>query len=112
MNLSVWTDTPFDDEDAFADFALVHGLAHDKFAEVMYPLGFVYTTYPLYDTPNYDRDWLMTHQQEHESIFAQLGLTGLPDLATVDLKKNDEYDDWMEQHQLIHEQINSFLGIT
>ena len=112
MNLAPWTDTPFDDEDAFDDFQLVHGLAHDKIAAVMYPLGFVYTTYPLYETPNYNIDWLLTHQEEHQSIFAQLGMTGLPDLASVDLKKDEEYQDWMLLHQQVHQQINSFLGIT
>lgn len=78
----------------------------------MYAQDLAYTTYPLYDTPDYDRDWLLNHMQEHQSIFAKLGLTGLPDLATVDLKKEGEFVDWMFQHQLIHEQINSALSIT
>lgn len=112
MNLGPWVDTPFDDADAFGDFQLVHGLAHDQFASVMYQQGKVYTTYPLMDAPSENKDWLLTHQQEHESIYAQLGLTGLPDLATVDLRKDDEYETWMQLHTQIHAQINATLGIT
>lgn len=112
MNISPWTDTPFDEPDAFADFALSHGLAHDKIAAVMYGNGNTYVTYPLYDTVTYERDWLLDHQAEHESIYSLLGLSGLPDLATVDMKKPDEYSDWLLQHQQVHVVLNSVLGIT
>lgn len=112
MNISPWTDTPFDDSDAFDDFALVHGMSHEKIAAVMFNAGSVYTTYPLLDTPDYDRNWLVTHQQEHQSIYNLLGLSGLPDLATVDLKKEDEFYDWLLAHQQIHTIINANLGIA
>lgn len=112
MNISPFTDTPFGDEDAFSDFQLVHGLSHDKIAAVMYAQDLTYTTYPLMDSPDYDRDWLLTHQEEHQSIFNRLGLSGLPDLATVDLKKEGEYSDWMFLHQQVHQAINAALGIT
>ncbi len=112
MNLTPFSDNPFDDDDAFKDFGLAHGLAHDKIAAVMYDAGFFYEAYPLYDARANDRDWLLTHQQEHQSIFAQLGLNGLPDLATVDLRNEDEWEDWNDQHAQIHERINAFLGIV
>lgn len=111
-SIAPWTDTPFDDVDAFADFALNHGLSHDKIASVMYGNGNTFITYPLYDTTTYEHDWLLDHQAEHESIYAQLGLTGLPDLATVDMKKQDEYQTWLLQHQQVHQLINATLGIT
>lgn len=112
MNLSPFSDLPFDDEDAFADFQLAHGLAHDRIAAAMYALSKVYNTYPLMEEPSKDKDWLLTHQSEHESIFTLLGMTGLPDLTTVDLSKQDEFDDWMLLHRQIHERINATLGIT
>lgn len=112
MNIAPWVDTPFDDADAFGDFQMVHGLAHDDIASVMYQLNNVYTTYPLMDATTENKDWLLTHQQEHASIYALLGLTGLPDLATVDLRKDDEYTDWLNLHNQIHTVINATLGIT
>lgn len=112
MNLSPFSDAPFDDADAFADFQLVHGLAHERIAEVMYENSLFYITYPLMDNPQQDTDWLLNHQSEHESIFSRLNMTGLPDLATVDLSKEDEYFDWQNLHREIHERINKTLGIA
>ena len=112
MNLSPFSDMEFDDERAFEDFQLSHGLAHQKIAQVMFGNSNFYTTYPLFETPGQDRNWLLVHQAEHQSIFNLLGMTGLPDLATVDLKDEDQFDDWMQQHDDVHRRINAALGIV
>lgn len=112
MNISPWTDIPFDDDDAFRDFQLVHGLSHDRIAAVMYGTSKFYQTYPLYDTPREDSGWKLDHQTEHQSIFTLLALTGLPDLATVDFDKQDEFENWMLLHQQVHQRINAALGIV
>lgn len=103
---------PFGDEGAFADFQMVHGLSHDRIAAVMYGNSDFYETYPLYNAPNEDPDWLLVHQQEHESIYRLLDLNGLPDLATVDFQNEDEFSDWLLLHQIVHERINAQLGIV
>lgn len=111
-SVSVWQDTPFDDKEAFDDFILVHAIVHDKIAAVMYGQDLQYTTYPLLDTPDYNRDWMLTHQQEHQSIYNLLGLSGLPDFATTDLSEEGPYQDFMLLHTQVHQQIGLALGIT
>lgn len=112
MNLSPWTDIPFKDDDAFLDFQMAHALAHIKIAQVMYGLGSTYSVYPLMETPKSDADWKLNHQSEHESIYFDLGLTGVPDLSTVDFNDEGEFNDWMLLHQQVHQFINSTLNIT
>lgn len=112
MNIAIFTDAPFDDQDAFRDFQLSHGIAHDQIAKTMFAQGLQYGTYPLYETPREDKSWLLDHQTEHESIYYLLGLTGMPDLATVSFDKQDEYEDWMLLHQQVHSLINDTLGIN
>ena len=112
MNLSPFQDTPFGDEDAFEAFQLAHGLAHAKIAQTMFNTSKFYNVYPLFDTPDYDRDWKLFHYTEHQSIFNLLDMSDLPDLATVDFNKQDEYEDWMLQHTLVHARINIALGIA
>ena len=73
---------PFDDQDAFEDFQLAHALAHDSIAQSMFANSLIYNAYPLDETPRWDKDWLETHQQEHQSIFFLLDMTGLPDLVS------------------------------
>lgn len=112
MNIAVWTDTPFDDADAFLDFQLAHVLAHDRIAQVLYSGSGFYQTYPLYDENHGDAGWKLDHQTEHESIFTLLQMDGLPDLTTVDFDKRDEFENWMLLHQQVHERINNALGIV
>lgn len=112
MNLSPLSIIPFDDPEAFEDFSLAHGMAHQKIAEVMYAQDLQYDTYPLMDTPDKDTDWKLTHYTEHQSIYFLLELAGLPDLATVDFHKEDEFNDWFFQHQQVHAIINAALGIV
>ena len=112
MNLSPFSDLPFGDDDAWDDFSLAHSLAHDKIAQVMYSNSNYYETYPLEETPQHDRNWLLNHQSEHQSIFSLLNLTGLPDLSTVDFAKQDEFEDWVFLHSQIHTTINAQLGIV
>lgn len=112
MNISPWSDTPFDDPDAFADFLMVHGLSHDRIAQVMYANSDNYTVYPLYDSPHDNHDWALTHYSEHQSIFELLDLTGLPDLASVNFDDEEEFETWMQLHQQVHERINTELGIV
>jgi len=112
MNLSPFQDTEFGDSEAFEAFQLAHGIAHEKIAQVMLNSVLIYNVYPLFDTPDYDRDWKLFHYTEHQSIFNLLHLTNLPDLATVDFNKQDEFEDWMSQHTFVHARINAALGIV
>jgi hypothetical protein len=110
MNLSPFVDTPFDDPDAWDAFELAHGAAHEKVFSVLSSLGKSLNHYPLFDLQE-NTDWKLIHQSEHESIFRLLGLTGLPDLTSIDLDKQEEFEDWMAYHAQVHARINAFLGI-
>lgn len=111
MNITPFIDTPFDDDDAWEAFTLSHGMAHEKYYEVMFAAGYQFPHYPVFDLSE-NADWKLIHQQEHDGIFRSLGLTGLPDLATVDLSKQDEFEDWLAYHGQVHARINAALGIT
>lgn len=112
MNVRPWCDTPFDDDDAFADFTLVLGLAHERIAQVMFANSLFYKTYPLMDWKPENRDTIQNLQQELGSIFGLLNLSGLPDFSGVDLKKQDEFEDFMLQLQQVETTINAQLGIV
>lgn len=112
MNIEPFQDTPFGDDEAFEAFQLAHGLAHERIASVMIGLGNNYNTYPLYDTPDTDRDWKLFHYIEHQSIYHLLKLDNLPDLSTVNFDDEGEFTDWMQMHTLVHTRINATLGIV
>lgn len=112
MNVAPFTDCPFDDSDAFADFALVLGLAHERIAQVMFANSLFYKTYPLIDWKPENRDTIQNLQQELGSIYSLLNLNGLPDFSGVDLKKQDEFEDFMLQIKGVETTINAQLGIT
>ena len=112
MNVAPWADTPPGDEEAFSDFTLVLGLAHNRIAAVMFENSLVYATYPIMDGTIGNTDWLQNLQQELQSIFTLLDLTGLPDFSGVDLRKDDEFEDFMLQLQQVEARINATLGIS
>ena len=112
MNLAPFTATPFDDPSAFQDFTLALGLSHERIAQVMFQNSFFYKTYPLMDWPDATQDTLQNLQQELGSIYSLLNLNGLPDFSSVDLKKEDEFEDFMLQLQQVESRINMTLGIT
>jgi hypothetical protein len=111
MNLSPFVDTPFEDPEAWEAFELAHGASHEKIFQVLAKLGKPLNHYPLFDLQE-NTDWKLIHQQEHQSIFNLLGLTGLPDMTSMDLDKRDEFEDWMAYHAQVHARINAALGIT
>lgn len=111
MNISPFTDIPYDDQDAQADFLMVNQLALDRIAQRMYAAGLVYNTYPHADPPGVDQDWMLNIQTELESIFTLLEITGLPDFSSSDWHKEDEFNDWMLSYRQVIERVNAILGI-
>jgi hypothetical protein len=112
MNLSPFSDLPFCDEESWDDYQLAHGMAHQKIYDVLYSQSKFFLYHPLFDTPLHDRNWLLDHQQEHQSHFLLLGLTGMPDLITVNFENENEFLDWHLLHAQVHTLINSKLGIV
>lgn len=112
MNLEAFQDIPFDDHEAFEDFRLSLQMNHDKIAQVMFAAGQLYKTYPLIDSPEHSKDWQQNLQQELQSIFTLRNLTGLPDFASVDLDRQDDFEDFMQLLINVERQVNQNLGIV
>lgn len=103
---------PFGNEQEYRDFLLYHQLDHDLIYQSIIGSGLQFQKYPLMDAryPT-DTDWLNNHQLEHQEIYDVLGLSGLPDLSSVDFTKQDQFEAWHDLHRDVHTLINNTLGI-
>ena len=110
-DLTIFSDTEYDDKSAWEDFLLANSMAHAVTAKTFEQLGHTPQFYPMTSFEN-EKDWLAFHNDVHQSEFAILGFTSMPDLSDVDLTNKEEYADWMNQHSLIHMYINQILNIT
>lgn len=105
-------DIPFDSEQDYRVFLLDHAEIHDRIYAAIIDAGKSMLKFPLTDAafPN-DTDWLNNHQLEHQQMFDILGLSGLPDLSSVDFTKNEQFQDWHDQHRNLHTLISANLGV-
>jgi len=110
--LSPIFDIPFESDKDWKVWMLDHSLQHDIIFSKLTTLGKAIVKFPLIEAkePN-DKDWANNHQLEHDAIYTVLGLAGMPDLASSDLTKKDEWEAWQQLHQDVHAQINLTLGI-
>ena len=117
MNIEVIGLVPYGDSDSLTTFLGEHTIAHNGIDEAMIDLlGIDPINVPLETNIEQflggrNTDWLLTHYQVHTNISAILGLTGLPDLADVDLKDEQQFYDWMDAHNAEHQKINLILGL-
>lgn len=111
MNLAPFQDILYDDEEAFDDFALALQLNHNRIAQVEFAASKFYKTYPLADVGSNKKDWQQNLQQELQSIFTLNNMTGLPDLASADLDREDDFNDWMQGLIFAELRVNTQLGI-
>lgn len=112
MNLAPFQDTPFDDAAAFDDFKMSLQQNHNKIAQKLFAQSKFYKTYPLVDSVEHQKDWQQNLQQELQSIYALIPLTGLADFSGADLSKQDEFEDFMNLLIFVERRINVQLGIT
>ena len=110
MNLDIYLDSPFDDDDAFMDFLGAHEVSHQTIASKLIGSGKLVAMIPLSDVPQDNPDWMLDHYKIHREI-AQAMNFSVPDLASVDFDDEAQYTDWMQLHAQIHHQINDSLGI-
>lgn len=111
MNLSPFQDIEYDDNEALDDFKMSLQLNHDKIAQVMFASSKFYKVFPLIDSAQHNKDWQQNLQQELNSIFTLLNLTGLPDLASADLTRADDFSDFMDGLIQVEIRVNNQLGI-
>lgn len=102
----------FGDKDGLGEMLFENGVQHQLFYEILADQGIAIQKYPLTDaeTDNLD-DWLLIHNQEHESLATQLGLDNPFQLLDSDWNVEDDFYDWIGVHQTIHQQIAAALGV-
>jgi hypothetical protein len=82
------------------------------FWETLADSDIIYPKYPITDAyvENLD-DWLLAHQQEHQALAFNLGLSDPFNMLDVDFNSEQDFYDWLGTHLTIHEQIASALGL-
>lgn len=115
MNALLFSDVRYDSEEDWSAFELMHGMAHQKVYDTILQLE----TLPnipffldMFDFPREGNDeYLLYHQQAHQSNATLLGIKDMPDLSTVDFSDEGQRNDWLAQHALVHFNENQALGI-
>lgn len=112
MNMEALSYVKFGDKDGLGEMLFENGVQHQLFYEILADQGIAIQKYPLTDaeTDNLD-DWLLIHNQEHESLATQLGLDNPFQLLDSDWNVEDDFYDWIGVHQTIHQQIAAALGV-
>lgn len=117
MNIDIFANADFGDDEGWKIFNLNHGYIHQNYSVVIaQKYNIQISEYDLSDFNIKDnmmtQGWLQTHDQVHQAISQALGLGVSPDLETVNLSDKSQFYDWMYYHQLIHDQIDLVLGIS
>ena len=103
----------FGDKDSLGVFLFENGIQHQRFRDIFHAEGIQVPAYPITDaaTENLD-DWLLAHQDEHQSFANLLQLDNPFNMLDVDWNVEDDFYDWVASHYYIHEQIAAALSIT
>jgi hypothetical protein len=112
MNFEALSYVKFGDKDGLGEFLFENGLQHQLFYEILGDNGIAIEKYPIMDadTRNLD-DWLLIHNQEHESLARTLGLDNPFQLLDADWNVEGDFYDWIGVHLTIHQQIAQALGV-
>ena len=91
MNMEALSYVKFGDKDGLGEMLFENGVQHQLFYEILADQGIAIQKYPLTDaeTDNLD-DWLLIHNQEHESLATQLGLDNPFQLLDSDWNVEDD----------------------
>ena len=113
MNMATLSIVQFGDVDSLGEFLFENGLQHQLFRDTFFRQGIEVPAYPITDAnpANLD-DWLLAHQDEHQSFAALLGLNNPFNMLDVDWNVEEDFYDWLATHQYIHQQIAAALNIS
>jgi hypothetical protein len=103
----------FGDKDSLGVFLFENGIQHQRFRDTFFLQGKKVPAYPLADA-NVDNldDWLLAHQDEHQSFANLLGLDNPFNMLDVDWNVEEDFYDWLASHLYIHEQIAQALNLS
>jgi len=114
MDVSVFGDFTYDNEEAWNDFVLVNGLQHKLYNYMLQELGVTLAGYDLIDlddTKDSREDWLSNHYKAHETLAVVLHLAAPPDLLDIELNDDNQFSNWLQIHQQIHQQLDSIFEV-
>lgn len=113
MDMATLSIVKFGDVDSLGLFLFENGVQHQLFRETFMDKGIRVPAYPIADVDidNLD-DWLLPHQDEHQSFASLLGLNNPFNLLDVDFNKEDDFYDWVASHLFIHQQIAAALNLS
>lgn len=115
MDLSVFSEFGFDNEEAWEDFLFANGLNHQRYIFELQSLGVDVDTTDLFDCDTDSKDamdaWLQTHYRAHQVLVSALGLPECPDLTDVHFNDVSEFASWLDVHMQQHQLIDSTLNL-
>lgn len=112
MDLTAFTDVDVTDRVSMLQFFDLNYLAHEQIAKTLQTQDQITIDHvPLFTPVPPNKDWLLTHDQEHQDISARLNLGIPPSLDSCDFENQTRTDDWLNDHYLLHQQIAQALGI-
>jgi len=111
MSPLLFTDVRFGDDEAWQAFDMIHGITHQTTYQAMLAQNLIPMYLDMFGFPQKDNaNYLLDHWQIHQSNARLLGLT-IPDLSSVDLTDESQYQDWLKFHATVHLNENAALGI-
>lgn len=110
MNSLLFSDVAIESPEAWGQFQLAHGVAHQGVYEAMLRNDLVPFYLDLFVFPREDNQtYLLDHYQAHLSNAGLLGIQDIPDLSTYDL--SSEWADFAALHAVVHFNENQALGL-
>ena len=102
----------FGDKDSLGVFLFENGIQHQRFRDIFHAKGIQVPAYPITDaaTENLD-DWLLAHQDEHQSFANLLQLDNPFNMLDVNFQDESDFYDWLGTHLTIHQEIAATLGL-
>ena len=113
MNMQDLNSVEWGDTEALQTFLLENSLQHQLFRTTFAQQGLKTPSYNLFDLQieNTD-DWMLPHQDEHQSFSAYLGLQNPINLLDLNWNNEEQFYDWITDHYNIHYSIAATLGLT
>lgn len=111
MSVLLYSDFKNDDKEAWNLFLFQNQQEHRAMSlAIQQKLFLTPSAYPITDLGNVT-DWLLNHNDMHQSLAQLLDLGIIPDLSSVDFTDVSQFETWMQNHAAIHDQINILLGL-
>ena len=114
MDISIFNDFVFSNEEAWEDFLMANAKSHDLYNVTLEGLGLPINSVNLIDMDDSQdgrNDWLQNHNVAHQYLAATLGIDTVPDLYDVQLKDDNQFANWLQLHIQQHQLADLILNL-